>query len=539
MLVEHPQKVSPSWDLTCNLVPPISHSTSTSSYQPFWSVQDVLSSKTSPKPSPDPGPSRDTVRITRPIDNTHLDITFQRTIRVPDTLDTKLNTLPPSLGPFPLFNTAQFTHRLPADIVAKGGIFMPMYQREAMWINFSAERSFAVRIYVGGVNAVSGENVVEDEGMMVERRRAKFAWGESVQDYVVPPSQRWLDGIATAGGRVSQFVAMPVGSGYSVEAQVTGEDAVGGIQICVVPQRIRVLDGIEPGEAVVLVLRRYAYREGVSVAARGLMKVRDLVAAMVEDLDLHPASQLAGMAMRWKIIHQGRELVDEEQFRNLESFKQGSTLDVTEVSTAPLPHPPACTVFRGLMSDISDGGVPGPPFASKSTSRRSLASASPKAAPPPAAAAAAPAPAPVEMGIAAGGSIKQSIVRDPHAAETWDRERQLTFNLQILNAERFAAVTGLPAPATPVTAATYKEYGFPFFEMLGEEESDKIDSGEKVVVESGMGRDVGDGDGEWRGEEWTDFPVVQLGPRKSVPAFMPVGELEERLRSLKVDPSDA
>lgn len=35
---------------------------------------------------------------------------------------------------------------------------------------------------------------------------------------MVSPEQPWLDGIADGDGTVRQFVAMPLGSGYSVEA---------------------------------------------------------------------------------------------------------------------------------------------------------------------------------------------------------------------------------------------------------------------------------------------------------------------------------
>lgn len=51
-----------------------------------------------------------------------------------------------------------------------------------------------------------------------------------MQDYIITPDQLWLDGVASHDGRVRQFVAMPLGSGYSVEAQVTGEEVVGGLQ---------------------------------------------------------------------------------------------------------------------------------------------------------------------------------------------------------------------------------------------------------------------------------------------------------------------
>lgn len=51
-----------------------------------------------------------------------------------------------------------------------------------------------------------------------------------MQDYIVTPRQLWLDGLATSEGQVSQFVAMSMRTGYTVEAQVIGEDVTGGLQ---------------------------------------------------------------------------------------------------------------------------------------------------------------------------------------------------------------------------------------------------------------------------------------------------------------------
>lgn len=87
-----------------------------------------------------------------------------------------------------------------------------------MWISLKAEKPFAIQIFVGGVNAVSGEPIGEDEATLM-RRLTLMEKKKSIQDYVVTPDQLWLDGIATGNGRVRQFVAMPLGSGYSVEAR--------------------------------------------------------------------------------------------------------------------------------------------------------------------------------------------------------------------------------------------------------------------------------------------------------------------------------
>lgn len=103
-----------------------------------------------------------------------------------------------------------------------------------MWINFRSKNRFAIKIHLGGVNAVSGETMVENAATKL-RRLNLIASKKSVQDYIITPDQLWLDGVASHDSRVRQFVAMPLGSGYSVEAQVTGEEVVGGLQFEITP----------------------------------------------------------------------------------------------------------------------------------------------------------------------------------------------------------------------------------------------------------------------------------------------------------------
>ncbi|RAL64768.1 hypothetical protein DID88_001799 [Monilinia fructigena] len=164
-------------------------------------------------------------------------ISLRRTIRVPDNGMTY--GLPPDLGPFPIYSVNKYMNNLPEIMVAKGGVFVPIHQREAMWINFTSYHPFAVKVCVGGVNAVSGEYTVESLAKSL-RRKAKLDKGESIQDYVVTGlnGQQWLDGVAKLDGKVMQFVATSAGNGYSVEAQITGADEVCGIQIEIIPSVI-------------------------------------------------------------------------------------------------------------------------------------------------------------------------------------------------------------------------------------------------------------------------------------------------------------
>jgi hypothetical protein len=152
-------------------------------------------------------------------------IHFQRTLRIPD--DGRDYSLPPGLGAFPLRHVDDCARGVPGEWLKRGGVVMPMYQAEAMWICFGGwrrEYPFAVKIATGKINAVSGE-----------------PWtphlNRDPQDYVVIPEQPWLDGYCVEKGIIRQFVAMPLGDGHSVEEQITGETRWGGVQILVYPMK--------------------------------------------------------------------------------------------------------------------------------------------------------------------------------------------------------------------------------------------------------------------------------------------------------------
>ncbi len=149
-----------------------------------------------------------------------LEVDFQRTLRIPD--DNREYPLPPGLGSFPLHHVDDHAERLPAEWRRRGGLFLPMHQAEAMWIDFSAEYPMAVKVAAGKINALTGEPWRDE-------------LTEEPQDYLVVPDQPWLDGFCVAEGLIRQFVAMPLGEGYSAEEQLTGEARHGGLQISACP----------------------------------------------------------------------------------------------------------------------------------------------------------------------------------------------------------------------------------------------------------------------------------------------------------------
>ena len=161
-------------------------------------------------------------------DEARCSIEFERTLRIPD--DGKDYFLPPGLGSFPLRHLEDYAGRLPEDWLQRGGVLAPMHQAEALWIRFetgsrrSLDYPFAVKIATGKICALTGDD-----------------WANHLnrdpQDYVVLPEQPWLDGYCVEKGVIRQFVAMPLGQGYTVEEQITGAARHGGLQIVVYPMK--------------------------------------------------------------------------------------------------------------------------------------------------------------------------------------------------------------------------------------------------------------------------------------------------------------
>jgi hypothetical protein len=239
-------------------------------------------------------------------------ISFQRTLRIPD--DGRTYPLPPGLGVFSLSKIEDYRDCVPAEWHKQGGAFIPMYQREALWLGFDATpwRPSAVKVSIGKINAVSGEP--DDDRLHA-----------TPQDYVVCPPQLWLDGINAGHGRIRQFVAMPLGLGYTVEAALTGSEEIGGIQIVVFdPKPGRFPDEPPPTSAGSPGRRqplRMATAQTMGLGAGGVMKQK-----------IYPDSH--GIDT-WDQDNSGRvvvHLLNSEHFREI-------------TGTAPPPPPIAAQVY--------------------------------------------------------------------------------------------------------------------------------------------------------------------------------------------------
>lgn len=270
-------------------------------------------------------------------------ISFQRTLRIPD--DGKVYPLPPSLGLFPVRRATEYRQRLPAGVGGlneaelERAVFIPMYQREALWLAFEAAawKPNVVKIGLGKVNALTGAGW--NAGLH-----------DSPQDYLVCPDQPWLDGINIGEGVIRQFVAMPLGQGYTLEAQISGQEQFGGLQVRV----------FEP------------------------------------NADIFP-------------------------------------------DQPPLPPPVDAMGMMGMGLGMLGLGAP---------QAQALG---------------------MEMGLGAGGQITQKVYPDRYGLETWEQTEYGELFVLIVNSAQYAAITGELPPPTPVSAQTYTEYGFPWFELYDEE----------------------------------------------------------------------
>jgi hypothetical protein len=302
---------------------------------------------------------------------------FQRTLRIPD--DGKTYPLPPGLGQFPVCKVDDYISRVPETWKEHGGVFIPMYQREALWINFRGAdwRPNAVKIAVGKINAVSGK-----------------PWQQKLQvndqDYVICPIQPWLDGINSGDGYIRQFVAMPLGMGYTVEGQVSGKEEFGGIQIIVFDPK----PGLFPEE---------------------------------KPLELRLERGISFMAPR------------------------------------------ACAAESA------------------------------------------------EMGLAAGGKMKQKIYPDSYGINTWDETNFGRVYIHIVNSMMYREITGKEPPNTPITAKNYNQHHLPWFDLYDEQKGDVVASTILSQVKSVKEMDKNQQFGSQQDDTSVDVPQSQIKKLKVDP----------------------
>lgn len=350
-----------------------------------------------------------------------------------------------------------------------------------MWINFQTRDRFAVKIHVGGVNAVSGEPSYETEQTQARRYKLLFQ-SKSIQDYIVTPEQLWLDGVASSDGTVRQFVAMPLGSGYSVEAQITGAEFMGGIQVEVTPvkESFSLIQPL-PAPNPIRIPEKPAGTPHFDIVIRTLTGR----CITVKVSELHIVYEV-------KMLIQDKEGIPPDQQRIIYKHKQ------LEDTRTMGDYGVNVGAFFDLFPRLRGGGNGEP-----------------------------------EMGVGAGGFIKQSIAADQNDPTIWEADNGTIFNVQILNSAVFKAVTGKQPPETPITAKTYASYEFPYYDIYDEKPSGiKGDfSGVKSITEKDLEGTPTLEKAKAIAEviEDTQNPVVLLDQKGARTGFRPVKDMEKEL----------
>ena len=88
-------------------------------------------------------------------ENAGVSISFKRTLRLPD--DGETHHLPPGLGDFPLRHIEDFDLKNHNHLKKRGGILMPMFQADALWINFDSLQMTSDEDYPVAIKIVTGK----------------------------------------------------------------------------------------------------------------------------------------------------------------------------------------------------------------------------------------------------------------------------------------------------------------------------------------------------------------------------------------------
>lgn len=328
-------------------------------------------------------------------------ITLHRTLRIPD--DGKEYPLPPSLGHFPMVHVDDYKNKVSPKWVGRGGVMVPMYQSEALWFSIhpgtvtdrGVPYPFAIKCATGKVSALTGKQ-----------------WSKKLKadDYMVSPGQPWLDGYVVADGTIRQFVAAPLGLGVTAEAQITGKEEFGGLQLEVLPMLFEKFDKKFPKRPVSQnfgITRSYVSLSGGAFGSSG------------------PTGVTGPQGAQGAVGPLGSPGA---YYFNTSGLIATNSLSVDQSARGGNDQIESCYLSE-TSEDSLDTSVG----------------------------------AQLDMGLAAGGRMRQQVFKDPHGIECWDSKNKTRVYIHMANSIGWQHVTGALPPHPPLSAAQYTTYGYPWF----------------------------------------------------------------------------
>ncbi|KAK2768675.1 hypothetical protein FQN54_000531 [Arachnomyces sp. PD_36] len=455
-------------------------------------------------------------------------VSFRRTLRVPDTEN--ISGPLPDLGSFPLYSVDQFCGKLPDHVSAKGGLFFPMYRREAMWIRLTSKKQFAVKVYVGDTNAVFGEPA--EEGVSTEARRQS---GDATQDYVVTPQQHYIDGLPNPENRTQQFVAGLGNRGYTTGTEI-GKKAVTTFQFEVTGRKNVLQDEIyveypKGTKMPLLVDLQMSFHDfrGLVMEKTGLSEddcilkfggerckgitVADCGIGCGDTVQIAPPGSTIGPdspAFGITVTTLEKKIIPLEVSSDMEFLEVKELLQKTE--NTPADDLRLIYLGRGLTDhwklkelDVKEGSN----LHMVKRLRMSIKPLNPSIA--------------AEVDTAAEGLKHQATQPDPYNTDSWDRASTTVFNVHILDPSLFATVTGISPPKCPIDEATYADLGMPSYDIPEVEPSMlRWSKNLKSYLSktSGTRQEENDRDDT----SWMNFSDVRLNPEGTKMPFRSVSE---------------
>lgn len=376
-----------------------------------------------------------------------LAITLHRTFRIPD--DGKNYPLPPSCGVFPVRHVDDFADKVPQKWTNRGGVMVPLYQSEAMWLAFSPQYSnlhshhypFAIKIATGKVSALTGKK-----------------WSKKLKDgeYMVSPTQKWLDGYAVEDGIIRQFVAAPLGLGITAEEQITGKAEFGGIQIEVVPMDPEKFAKRFPKRPPPPPQSFGDRRTGGGGLLRSAGVRKKSIVPTSEGYDgpkgvpcaAGPAAAAEGSAGGFPFGYSVPGVYTSTLVSADATTYSCNNINVLSEAEARAKRPEMYA--RGEEKTL--GGINLDLCREISDSDDSVELSAVN----------------LDMGLAAGGKMVQQVFKDPFGLGEWSKTAKTRCYVHMCNSMGWQHLTGQLPPHVPMTAAHYTRGGFPWFHHYAE-----------------------------------------------------------------------